>query len=56
MTGVQTCALPISLKVGIALGLVDTAYKIGDEVSIDVRGRSLAAEIVKLPMVTPHVK
>ena len=45
-----------TLKVGIALGLVDTAYKIGDEVSIDVRGRSLAAEIVKLPMVAPHVK
>ena len=45
-----------TLKVGIALGLVDSAYKIGDEVSIDVRGRSLAAEIVKLPMVAPHVK
>lgn len=45
-----------TLKVGIALGLVDTAYKIGDEVSIDVRGRSLAAEIVKLPMVDPNVK
>jgi aminomethyltransferase len=45
-----------TLKVGIALGLVDTAYKIGDEVNIDVRGRSLAAEIVKLPMVATHVK
>lgn len=45
-----------TLKVGIALGLVDSAFKIGDEVSIDVRGRFLAAEIVKLPMVTPHVK
>lgn len=45
-----------TLKVGIALGLVDSAYKIGDEVSIDVRGRTLKAEIVKLPMVTPHVK
>ena len=45
-----------TLKVGIALGLVDSAYKIGDEVSIDVRGRSLVAEIVKLPMVAPHVK
>ena len=45
-----------TLKVGIALGLVDTAFKIGDQVTIDVRGRELAAEIVKLPMVEPHVK
>ena len=45
-----------TLKVGIALGLVDTNYKVGDKVSIDVRGRLLAAEIVKLPMVEPHVK
>lgn len=45
-----------TLKVGIALGLVDTKYKIGDKVSIDVRGRQLAAEIVKIPMVEPHVK
>lgn len=45
-----------TLKVGIALGLVDTSYKVGDEVEIDVRGRKLKAEIVKLPMVTPHVK
>jgi aminomethyltransferase len=45
-----------TLKIGIALGLIDSAYKIGDQVSIDVRGRALAAEIVKLPMVTPHVK
>jgi aminomethyltransferase len=45
-----------SLKVGIALGLIDTAFKPGDKVSIDVRGRSLAAEIVKLPMVEAHVK
>lgn len=45
-----------TLKVGIALGLVDTKYKIGDKVSIDVRGRLLTAEIVKIPMVQPHVK
>lgn len=45
-----------SLKVGIALGLIDSAYKPGDKVVIDVRGRSLAAEIVKLPMVEAHVK
>ena len=45
-----------TLKVGIALGLVDTKYKVGDKVSIDVRGRQLAGEIVKIPMVEPHVK
>lgn len=45
-----------TLKVGIALGLVDTKYKIGDKVTIDVRGRQLAGEIVKIPMVEPHVK
>ena len=45
-----------TLKVGIALGLVDTKYKIGDKVTIDVRGRQLAAEIVKIPMVAPNVK
>ena len=39
---------------GVGERPVDEA--IGDEVSIDVRGRSLAAEIVKLPMVAPHVK
>ena len=45
-----------TLKYGIALGLIDSSYKIGDQLSIDVRGRKLAAEIVKLPMVQPHVK
>jgi len=45
-----------TLKVGIALGLIDTSFKPGDQVTIDVRGRSLAAEIVKLPMVEAHVK
>ena len=45
-----------TLKVGIALGLIDTSYKIGDEVAIDVRGRTLLAEIVKLPMVPAKVK
>ena len=45
-----------TLKIGIALGLIDTKYKVGDQVNIDVRGRQLAAEIVKLPMVESHVK
>ena len=45
-----------TLKVGIALGLIDSNLKPGDKVSIDVRGRKLAAELVKLPMVESHVK
>jgi aminomethyltransferase len=45
-----------TLKVGIALGLIDTKYKVGDKVLIDVRGRELQAEIVKIPMVSPKVK
>ena len=45
-----------TLKVGIALGLIDTKYKVGDKVAIDVRGRELQAEIVKIPMVSPKVK
>ena len=45
-----------TLKVGIALGLINKELKIGDKVFIDVRGRQLAAEIVKIPMVEPHVK
>ena len=45
-----------TLKVGIALGIVDSAFKPGDLVTIDVRGRELKAEIVKLPMVEAHVK
>ena len=45
-----------TLKVGIALALVDQSAKIGDLVMIDVRGRECAAEIVKLPFLPSHVK
>jgi aminomethyltransferase len=41
------------LKNGIALALVDTSIKIGDQLDLDVRGRRLRVEVVKLPFVTP---
>lgn len=47
-----------SLKVGIALALLDTAPGIaaGDEVTVDVRGRALRAEVVSPPFVEDHTK
>ena len=47
-----------TLKQGIALALVSTAANVaaGDEVSIDVRGRRLAAKVVPLPFVQSHVR
>jgi aminomethyltransferase len=45
-----------SLKVGIALGLTSTDIKIGDELQLDVRGKLLAVEVVKLPFVAPSTK
>ncbi|MGL5405883.1 MAG: glycine cleavage system aminomethyltransferase GcvT [Propionibacteriaceae bacterium] len=48
--------MSITRKVGIALALIDAAFKEGDEVVLDVRGRNLACEIVKPPFVTPGVK
>jgi aminomethyltransferase len=42
-----------TLKNGIALALVDTSIKIGDQLDLDVRGRRLRVEVVKLPFVTP---
>jgi aminomethyltransferase len=45
-----------TLKVGIALALLDTAAGLepGAEVAVDVRGRSVRAEVVRPPFVTPH--
>lgn len=40
-----------TLKAGIALALVDPGLRVGDEVAIDVRGRQLPAQIVKVPFV-----
>jgi len=45
-----------TLKNGIALALVSTELKIGDQVLIDIRGRDCEVEIVKLPFVPTHVR
>lgn len=45
-----------SLKFGIALALVDSQFKIGQQLTIDVRGRSSSVEIVKLPFMPSHVR
>lgn len=44
-----------TLKQGIALALLDRGVAEGDEVSIDVRGRSLPAKVVKPPFVQTHI-
>ncbi|MEV6773307.1 glycine cleavage system aminomethyltransferase GcvT [Nocardia sp. NPDC051030] len=45
-----------SLKVGIALALLDTAadVKEGDVLELDVRGRRVRCEVVRPPFVEPH--
>jgi len=40
-----------TLKAGIALAFLDDAVEFGDEVALDVRGRSCRAEIVQFPFV-----
>jgi aminomethyltransferase len=47
-----------TLGVGIGLALIDTAAEIedGDELSVDVRGRSLRVRVVKPPFVPSHVR
>jgi len=45
-----------SLKVGIALALVNSEFKVGQQLALDVRGRTSAVEIVKLPFMTSHVR
>ena len=45
-----------TLRVGIALALVDSSLDIGDEVSIDIRGRTSGATIVELPFVPSRVR
>jgi len=45
-----------SLKVGIALALVNPEFTIGDQVSIDIRGRTSSATITALPLVPSHVR
>ena len=45
-----------TLKQGIALGLIDTRFKVGDQVTIDIRGKLMRATITKLPLVHSHVR
>lgn len=47
-----------TLKVGIALALIDTEYDIADgtTVTVDVRGRAVECEVVKPPFVTPSTR
>jgi aminomethyltransferase len=47
-----------TLKVGIALALIDSAagVELGEELVVDVRGRSLRCEVVKPPFVELHTK
>jgi len=45
-----------SLKVGIALALIEPGYETGSEVAIDVRGRTCAAKITALPFLPSHVR
>jgi len=45
-----------SLKVGIALALLDPEFEMGDLVTIDVRGRESSATVTSLPFVPSHVR
>lgn len=45
-----------SLKVGIALALLEPGYHVGSEVAIDVRGRACAAKVSALPFLPSHVR
>ncbi len=45
-----------TLKQGIALALISTDISIGDELTIDVRGRVSNVEVVKTPFVESHVR
>ena len=45
-----------TLKTGIALARVRTSVKVDDRVEIEVRGRRLSAEVVKVPFVDSHVR
>ncbi|CAB4991481.1 unannotated protein [freshwater metagenome] len=45
-----------SLKVGIALALIEPNFEIGDDVIIDVRGRESSATITSIPFMPSHVR
>ena len=45
-----------SLKIGIALAFIDSKIPIGAQLSIDIRGRHIIAEVVKPPFVPSKVR
>lgn len=45
-----------SLKVGIALALIEPGYSEGAEVTVDVRGRQSSATVTTLPFMPSHVR
>lgn len=45
-----------TLRTGIGLALVDQAVRMGDEVVVDIRGRSELFDVVKPPFVQPSTK
>jgi len=45
-----------TLKVGIGLALLKSVVKVGDQLSVDVRGREAQCEVVTLPFVPSHVR
>jgi len=45
-----------TLKQGIALALLSPAATLGDEVVIDIRGRNVAATVVKPPFVQVQIR
>jgi aminomethyltransferase len=45
-----------TLRVGIGLALVEPSISVGDVVSVDIRGRSEAFDVVKPPFVEPSTK
>ncbi|MDQ3824251.1 MAG: glycine cleavage system protein T, partial [Actinomycetota bacterium] len=45
-----------TLRTGIALALLDRTVRTGADVEVDVRGRPLPCEVVKLPFVSSHVR
>lgn len=45
-----------SLRIGIALALVDSKIPIGAQLSIDIRGRHIIAEVVKPPFLPSKVR
>jgi aminomethyltransferase len=45
-----------TLKIGIALALVEPSYEIGDDVAIEIRNRISAAQISALPLVPARVR